>query len=335
MKGPRSDNALHPSNWGQTTAIAALWFIARLPWRWAIGLGEALGIALYHVAKSRRYVVRRNLEMCFPELSESQREKWVRANFRYTGRGVAEVALGWFGGKAVDRIPCRIDGLHHLRAAAEEGIPVILLSGHFSCIELAGRLFGQHAEMAVIYKPMEKKPVLERAMKQGRENSLSRAISKDDIRGILRTLKSGVPVWYAGDQNIRRAEQVFVPLFGMTAATTTGLPRLAQMGRARVLPLFYHVNSEGDGYEIEIGPPIEAYPSDDRTRDAARMNEVLEEAIRANPQQYFWAHRRFKTQPEGSPDPYPAIRSKHIGRLPWQKNKRKTKKKRKASGDGS
>lgn len=206
MKGPRSNNALHPSNWGQTTAIVALWLIARLPWRWAVGLGERLGGALYHVAKSRRYIVRRNLELCFPNLTETQREEWVRANFRYTGRGMAEVALGWFGGKAVDRIPCRVDGLHHLHNAAEEGSPVILLSGHFTCIELAGRLFGQRAEMAVIYKPMEKKPVLERAMKQGRENSLSRAISKDDIRGILRTLKAGVPVWYAGDQNIRQAD---------------------------------------------------------------------------------------------------------------------------------
>lgn len=335
MKGPRSDNALHPSNWGQTTAIAALRLIAHLPWRWALGLGERLGGALYHVAKSRRYIVRRNLELCFPDLTETQREEWVRANFRYTGRGVAEVALAWFGGKAVDRIPCRIDGLHHLRAAAEEGSPVILLSGHFTSVEIAGRLFGQRAEMAVIYKPMNKKPLLERAMKQGRERSLSRAVSKDDIRGILRTLKAGVPVWYAGDQNIRQAELVFAPFFGQPAATTTGLSRLASMARARVLPLFYHVDAHDEGYEIVIGPPLENYPSGDRAADAARMNQVLEEAVRAYPQQYFWAHRRFKTQPDGSADPYPGIRSKHIGRLPWQQNKLKKKNKRKTPGDGA
>ncbi len=338
MKGSRSANALHPTNWGQATAIAALWLIARLPWHWATKLGTGLGHLLYHLARDRRYVVRRNLELCFPDLSTEERERWVRANFGYTGRGIAEVALGWFGGASVDRVPFRVHGLEHLNAAKEAGDPVILLSGHFSCIEMAGRLFGQQVDMAAIYKPMEKKPVLERALKYGREKKLQRVISKDDIRGILRPLKKGGTIWYAGDQNMRRTEQVFAPFFGMQASTTTGLSRLARMSRARVLPMFYYVNAAGDGYEFVVGPPLKDYPSDDRAHDAARMNTVLEEAVQHAPQQYFWAHRRFKTQPEGAPDPYPMLRHTHIGRLPWQKNKLKKahrKRNQKKSGDDS
>ena len=95
------------------------------------------------------------------------------------------------------------------------------------------------------------------------------------------------------------------------------------MSRARVLPLFYHVNAAGDGYEIVIGPPLDDYPGDDRILDAARMNAVLEEAVRAHPEQYFWVHRRFKTQPEGTPDPYPELGHNPVGRMPWHRNKRK------------
>ncbi len=176
---------------------------------------------------------------------------------------------------------------------------------------------------------MEKKPVLERALKYGREKKLERVISKDDIRGILRQLKKGGTIWYAGDQNIRRTEQVFAPFFGVQASTTTGLSRLARMGRARVLPMFYYVNAAGDGYEFVVGPPLEDYPSDDRAADAARMNTVLEEAVQHAPQQYFWVHRRFKTQPEGAPNPYPGLRYTHIGRMPWRKKKKALEKQRK------
>ncbi|WP_018947454.1 lysophospholipid acyltransferase family protein [Thioalkalivibrio sp. AKL17] len=331
MTSQRREQAWHPANWGQALATALLWLLARLPWRWAIRLGTGLGHLLYYLARDRRYVVRRNLELCFPDLDPDERERWVRANFGYTGRGVAEVALGWFGGPAVDRVPCRFHGMEHLEAAHEAGDPVILLSGHFSCIEMAGRLFGAQVPMAAIYKPMDKKPVLERALRYGRERKLERVISKDDIRGILRKLKKGGTIWYAGDQNMRRTEQVFAPFFGMQASTTTGLSRLARMGRARVLPMFYYVNDAGDGYEFVVGPPLEDYPSEDRARDATRMNAVLEDAVRHAPQQYFWAHRRFKTQPEDAPDPYPGLRTKHIGRMPWQNNKKKKalKKKRK------
>lgn len=328
MSAARERSALHPSSWGQAFGIALLWLLARLPWRWAVGLGANLGGLLYYLARDRRYVVRQNLTHCFPELSSGERERWVKANFRYMGRGVAEVALGWLGGPAVDRIPCRVTGLEHLRECLERNEPVILLSGHFTSVELTGRLFSQHARMAVIYKPVDKKPLLDRAMRRGRERSLERAISKDDIRGILRTLRAGIPVWYAGDQNIRKAEMVFAPFMGMPAATTTGLSRLARLARARVLPLFYHVNDAGDGYEITIRPPLEDYPSGDLQADAAHMNRILDDAVRARPQQYFWAHRRFKSQPPGAPDPYPGLRHAHIGRPPWQKNKKKKKHKK-------
>ncbi len=335
MRMQRHPSAWHPANWGQCLSVALLWLTGRLPWRWALRLGTGAGHALYYLAPGRRYVVRRNLELCFPHLDTAERERWVRTNFAYTGRGIAEVALGWFGGPAVDRAPCDFHGLEHLHAARDAGTPVILLSGHFACLEMAGRLFGRQVDMSAIYKPMRKKPVLERTMRYGRERTLEQVISKDDIRGILRSLKKGGTVWYAGDQNMRRTEQVFAPFFGVSASTTTGLSRLARMGRACVLPMFYYVNARGDGYEFVVGPPLEDFPSDDRARDAARMNEVIEQAVLHSPRQYFWAHRRFKDQPEGTPNPYAELRHAHFGRMPWQKDRRKKNARRKGSNDAS
>ncbi|TVP86167.1 MAG: lipid A biosynthesis acyltransferase [Thioalkalivibrio sp.] len=326
-------HSAHPGNWTQYINIALLWLIARLPWRWAVALGTGLGRTLYHVARDRRYVVRRNLELCFPDLTVEQRERWVKENFGYTGRGLAELALGWFGGPAVDRIPCEFEGLEHLQSALQAGQPVILLSGHFCCIELTARLFGQDHQMAAIYKPIKKKPVFDQVMRSARERNVGGAVARTDIRGMLRHMKSGTPIWYAGDQHMKKAEHVFAPFFGVPTATTTSLPRLARLGKARVLPIFYRVAPGGAGYQITIGAPLEDYPCDDVLEDVRRMNEVLESAVRDAPTQYFWVHRRFKSHPEGTRAAYPALRSAHIGRLPWRKNKKKALKKHQKEAD--
>lgn len=296
---PHSGQLRHPGNWGQGIALGVLWLIARLPWRWAVALGTGLGRVLYHVARDRRYVARRNLELCFPELTAEQREHWVKENFGYTGRGLAELALGWFGGPAIDRIPCSFQGFEHLQAALEDGQPVLLLSGHFCCVELAARLFGQDHRMAAIYKPINKKPLFDQVMRRARERNAGATVARTDIRGMLRHMKSGVPLWYAGDQHVRGAETVFAPFFGVPVATTNSLPRLAQLGKARVLPIFYRVAPEGTGYRITIGPPLEGYPSGDLLQDVTRMNAVIESAVRECPTQYFWVHRRFKSLATG------------------------------------
>lgn len=308
MPHSRSSSPYHPRNWDQNLSIALLWLLARLPWRWAVALGAGIGRVTYFLASKRRYVVRRNLELCFPELSSQERERWVKANFAFTGRGMAEVALGWFGGPATDRIPCEIRGIEHVQSALDDGRPVILLSGHFCCIELVGRLIGTHVRMAVVYKPIRKKALLDAVMRTRRERNIGDAVSRDDVRGMLRHLKAHTPIWFAGDQHLRRAERVFAPFFGVPTATTTGLPRLAQLGKAKVVPAFYNVNSRGDGYQVTFGSPLEAYPSDDRLRDVTRMNQVIEDAVRANPTQYFWVHRRFKSQPEHAAGAYPRLK---------------------------
>lgn len=307
MPTQRSHHPLHPRNWGQAISIGLLWLIARLPVNWAIPLGRGVGRLAYHTLPRRRYIVRRNLQLCFPEMGRQERELWVKENFAYTGRGIAEVALAWFGGAGTDRIPCQFHGLEHLHEAIHGQRPVILLSGHFCCLELAARLIGSRVRVAGIYKPIRKKPVLDSTMRRCRERNVGAVVSRDDIRGMLRQLKAGLPVWFAGDQHVRHADQVFAPFFGIPTATTTGLPRLARLAKAVVLTVFYNVNRSGDGYEITFGPPLDPYPSGDIQRDVTRMNEAIEHAVRRHPTQYFWVHRRFKRQPLGRADIYPDL----------------------------
>ncbi|WP_026278860.1 lipid A biosynthesis acyltransferase [Thioalkalivibrio sp. ARh3] len=295
------------SNWGHRLGVGLLWLIARLPSPLVLRLGEALGPVTYMLARERRLIIRRNLELCFPELEAREREALVRSNFRYTGRGFAELALAWFGGPRVDNIPLRVRGLEHLEEAQADGSPVILLSGHFTPIEIAGRLLSRQVDMAVIYKPMDRRPQADATMRQGRAR-IGPVLSKDDLRGIVRKLRSGLPVWYAGDQNYRSRQNVFAPFFGIPAATVTGLPRLARMSKARVVPLFYHALPGHEGYEVVFGPRLENYPSGDDQADAARMNQIIEQAVREHPEQYFWAHRRFKSQPDPEVDMYPGVK---------------------------
>jgi len=307
MPQPSSTHATHPTNWGFSLGVGLLWLLAHLPLRLVLRLGEALGPVTYTLARQRRLIIRRNLELCFPEASPAEREAMVRANFRHTGRGFMELALAWFGGPRIDRIPLKIRGLEHLEAAQTDGSPVILLSGHFTAIEMAGRLLSRQIDMAVIYKPMDRRPLADATMRKGRA-SIGPVLSKDDVRGIVRTLRRGIPVWYAGDQNYRSRQNVFAPFFGIPAATVTGLPRLARMSKARVVPLFYHALPGGEGYEIVLKPALETYPTGDDQADAERMNQIIEEAVREHPDQYFWAHRRFKSQPDPDVDMYPGVK---------------------------
>ena len=295
----------HPYNWGQSLTVAALWLLACLPYRAGLRLGSALGGAAYYFARERRGIVQRNLELCFPEKSATEREQLARDNFRASGCAVVETALGWFGGAQVTRIPVTVRGERHLRAAFEQNKRLILMSGHFMCLELIGRLLPERIAINAMYKPMRKKPVLNRAMLMARQRNLTGATSKDETRALLRSIRDGVPIWYAGDQDYGRKHSVFAPFFGVPAATITALSRMARMGRAAVVPMFFFREPDG-GYLIEFQPALQGFPSGDDVEDATRMNRIVEQAVRRYPEQYLWMHRRFKRQEDRAKDHYRA-----------------------------
>ena len=120
----------------------------------------------------------------------------------------------------------------------------------------------------------------------------------DDIRQTVRLLRQGEVVWYAPDQDYGTAHAVFVPFFGIPAATITATSRIAKMGKAAVIPCA-HYRLPGGRYEIEFGAPLDGFPSGDEEADTARINQTIEHYVRKHPEQYLWVHKRFKHQPPG------------------------------------
>src|SRR5690625_4194259 len=137
MKPSRVPSALlHPRNWPQWAVMGLLWLWGRLPYRWATALGRAFGCVLYPFARLRRHVARRNLDLCFPEWDDATRRALVKKNFAYTGKAFAEIALAWFAPRRRLEPLLEMRGKEHVDQALAQGNGVILLSAHFTCLEL-------------------------------------------------------------------------------------------------------------------------------------------------------------------------------------------------------
>jgi len=230
-------------------------------------------------------------------MDDHERERLLRHHFEAMGMALIEGAMSWWGSVQKIQSLAQINGLHHLEHALESGQGVILLTGHLTSMELAGHILSSHIGIGAMYRPM-KNQVMEKLVAKARKRRLSPVFPRDDIRTMIRTLKEGKAVWYGFDQNYGLQHSVFVPFFGIDAATITTTSRFAKSGNAIVIPFFPYRQNDGT-YRIEIQAPLENFPSSDKQADTRRLNEILEQAIMKAPEQYLWIHRRFKTRPEG------------------------------------
>jgi KDO2-lipid IV(A) lauroyltransferase len=299
----KSHTPYHIRNWPVWLGLACGWLLAQAPYRLQMTTGSLLGRLAYRLAGRRRHIAETNIRLCFPELSASEQQQLVKANFISLGRGIVETAMSWWTpDNKLSRL-AHVAGLEHLDAALTHGKGVILLSAHFVNLEIGGRLLALHRPFHVLYRE-HKNAAFETVMRRAREHHFEKAISRDDMRGMIRSLKQNMPVWYAPDQNYGRENSVFVTFFGQTAATITATSRLARMTGARVVPFFQHRLNNGEGYQLELLPALEDFPGDDEAVDCQRINDLIETVVRRYPEQYLWVHRRFKTQPEGAASVY-------------------------------
>ncbi|SEL76814.1 KDO2-lipid IV(A) lauroyltransferase [Atopomonas hussainii] len=296
---------LHPKHWPLWLGLGVGWLIAQLPYRLLLALGRVVGALMYRVAHDRRHIVETNLALCFPELSPAEREQLCRANFASTGMALAETAMAWWWPKTRLSSLAHVQGLEHLQQAAEAKQGVILMSLHFTTLELGAALLGQQATIDGMYREHDN-PVFDYVQRRGRErhNLDAQAIERDDVRIMLKSLRQGRAVWYAPDQDYGRDHSIFVPLFGVPAATVTATSKFAKLGKAKVVPFVQHRRADGQGYDLTVFPALEDFPGASDEADCLRINQWIEAQIRQQPEQYLWAHRRFKTRPEGEARPY-------------------------------
>jgi len=279
-------------------AVGIVWLLHFLPLAIFARIGSGLGGLFYYVARERRRVCLTNLARCFPQMPERERVAIAKAHFRAFGRTLLERSILWWAPREDILRMVRVVGLE--RILALKGKPLILLAPHFVGLDAGCTRLICEVDMAGIYAK-QKDPWFNALLLSGRTRfGRQRAISRQEgVRPAIVAVKEGFPFYYLPDQDYGARETIFVPFFGVPAATITGLSRMARITGARVLPVVTRMFPGGAGYELTCYAAWENFPSGDDAADARRMNEFIEERVREMPEQYFWTHKRFKTRPPG------------------------------------
>lgn len=279
--------------------LALMRLCAHLPLAWLRALGALFGVLLHALARERRQVTLTNLRLCFPELDEGARRRLARAHFRAFAQSFLDRGLLWSAPAARLRRLIEVrDGAILERALAGQR-PVILLAPHFVGLDAGWSRLSLERPMLSMYAN-QKNAVFNDAMRRGRlrfpgATLLSR---QQGIRSALKAMKDGLPFYYLPDMDFGARDAIFVPFFGVPAATVTAIARIAQLTDAVVIPCVTRLTDHG--YTVQFHAPWEQYPGADVAAATRRMNAFIEEQVRAMPAQYLWVHKRFKTRPPGA-----------------------------------
>jgi len=286
----------------QHPGVLFMRLIAPLPLSWIRGLGTVMGWVLYVLAVPRRRVIMTNLALCFPQESLAVRRRWARECVVHFAQAWFDRAWLWNGKLEVLRPRLRIIG------AVEElqgDTPTVIFAPHFFGLDAAGTAINDQIRrpMVSIYTPQRNEAV-DQWLHDGRRRfgNLQLFYRDQGVKGIVAALREGALLYLLSDMNFGPEESIFVPFYGVQAATVPSLPRFARLGRAKVVPVTARLTPQG--YDIEVHPAWENYPSADVQADTAYMNHWLEGVINTMPSQYYWVHKRFKTRPPGEPSVY-------------------------------
>jgi KDO2-lipid IV(A) lauroyltransferase len=294
---------LAPRYWPMWLLFSLMRLISMLPLAWSQATGAFIGLMIYRLVPSRRRVARINIRQAYPDFSEQQVRALNIASFRSLGISVFEIALAWWSNRDYMRSICQIEGKEHLDKALSNGKGVILLTGHFTTLEIGAMLIGLYTKLNGVYKKAHN-PMFNAFMTHYRSTYGEELIENRNVRAMIRGLRKGRATWFAPDQDFAEQDIVFTPFLGGMASTLTATARLSEMTGAAVVP-FYPVRLEkGKGYKLVIMPTLEDFPSNDIAEDSARINQAIEQMVYANPEQYGWVHKRFKTRPPGEPAIY-------------------------------
>lgn len=295
---------LHPRYWFTWLGLGLLRLIVLLPYGGQLCIGALIGKIIKTFAPRRRRIATTNIALCFPELDSKAQGELLQRNFAAVGIALIESAMSWWeSDEQIQRLH-RFEGGEHLQQALQQGKGVLLLGGHYTTLEISGRLLASHThDLHPIYKPARNR-LFNAMMENARNRLFDNLLLNTDFRGIIRSLRNNKLVWYAPDQDFGADQIVFAPFMNIPAVTLTMTARLAKISGAPVLPFYSQRMPGTQGYLIKVLPPLENFPSGDDVADATQVNATIERQVRAAPEQYLWLHRRFKTRPPGELDFY-------------------------------
>ncbi|WP_299015151.1 LpxL/LpxP family Kdo(2)-lipid IV(A) lauroyl/palmitoleoyl acyltransferase [uncultured Photobacterium sp.] len=290
---------LLPRYWSTLTLISIMYLLSWLPYFIQFRLGQWFGQGIMRFMKKRRLTIERNLALCFPDMSQDERNHFIEKNIKNAGLALFETGMAWFWPDARVSRHVTIEGMEHIRKLENEGKGALMIAVHSMNLELGARAFGIHKAGMGVYRP-NNNPCFDYFQYQGRSRSNRTLIDRKDVKGMIHALRTGELVWYAPDHDYGRRRSTFAPLFAVeNACTTTGTSLLADASKCAVVPFTMVRNTDSGHYTLKVHQPLEAFPYNDDKAAAAYVNKAIERSIMAAPEQYMWLHRRFKTRPEG------------------------------------
>ncbi len=283
--------------------MALLRLVCLLPHRAVLATGRVIGRIAHATGGTRRAIVRRNIELCFPEMTAEERDALAYEHFKALGISLMELGLGrWASTRHLQSIT-QLNGVEHVQDALASGKGVILLSAHFTTLEVMGRVLAAAVPPFDAVFRKNRSEFMTELQRSGREISAANTIEKREIKKMIRSLRNNRAVWYAPDQSYNRKGAEVITFFGVPSMHTTATSTLARLGNAVAIPFFPMRNADGT-YTNTLYPPLEDVPSKDVVADTKKYVALLENHVRKCPEQYFWIHRKFKDLPDGYPDYY-------------------------------
>ena len=285
--------------------IAVVKSLRRVPVRGRAAMAGVLAFLFWIAIPARRRVTLTNLRLCFPEKSESERREIARSFYRKLMRAALDHGVLWSGTRDEVAEMVRFEGVENITETVARGERLIVIAPHFVGLDAAGIGLNLHVRGCSLYQ-RQANPAWDQAALAGRLRFADpELIAKDgrhDLKAVIRAMNKGLPFYYLPDMDHGRKNSIFIPFFGVPAATVPMACRLAKLTRAKVCMCIAEMTDEG--YTVHISPVWENYPTDDVEADTRHITAELEKWILKLPDQYLWSHRRFKTRPEGEPSVY-------------------------------
>jgi KDO2-lipid IV(A) lauroyltransferase len=268
-------------------------------------VARVVAFFLWHLNTRRRTITRRNIELCYPQLTTRQHGKLVRESLVHYVRNIFEAGMVWYWHE--DRLLSLFDdavGKQHLDKARAEGKGVIIAAPHFGSWELCSLFLREEFDGAVLYKP-GRIAFFDEVLHAKRTRTGIEMVPANQrgLKAIFRHLKSGRAVGILPDQEPSYGDGEFAPMMGINALTATLIPRLVQKTGANVVFVGCERLAAGR-FRVHFQPAEEAIASADIHESLAALNRGVERCIGISPSQYLWSYKRYRHRPQGEPPIY-------------------------------
>ncbi len=275
--------------------------LACMPLRIAHVIGAGVGLLMWQLGRRGRETSLRNLELCFPEMGQPDRERLAKASMMETGKNIAELGALWLWpiAKTLSLVK-QVSGEHYVTEALAKEQGIIFVSPHLGAWELSGLYCATKGYMTSLYRP-PKLQGMDELIRYARQRGGAALVPTDakGVKALLQGLKRGELTGILPDQDPGFGNGEFAPFFGVPANTMTLLSKLAFRSQSPVILIYAERLPKGEGFHLHLSPIELDYEGADVHASLVAINQAVERAVRESPAQYQWSYKRFKSRPEG------------------------------------